>query len=308
MTNETNSCNCSNNGCGCTKTSCCATSECLKTAFLGGSILAGALIIAGAILVQNNSAKPCPRMMKHRPAPTMAAPDIKPTVAPIAKTAAAPVVTDEAIRKYIEANPKIIMDSINKFVQAEQAKEEAANQPKPEEIKTIVDEIIADKSNYSLGNPKGKYVIVEFFDHNCGWCKRTNKEMHKALKTAKNIRWIPIDTPIFGEGSEEIARYVLAAGKQGKYAEMHAKIVEFEGRLNKEAVIKMATELKLNTKKLEADANGAEIKGKLEANRKYASKLNIRGVPMLIVNGKINPGALIGERLEEAVKESNSMK
>ena len=73
--------------------------------------------------------------------------------------------------------------------------------------------------------------------------------MHKALKTAKNIRWIPIDTPIFGEGSEEIARYVLAAGKQGKYAEMHAKIIEFEGRLNKEAVIKMATELKLNTKK-----------------------------------------------------------
>ena len=303
--NTNNSC-----GCNCSKTSCCATGECLKTAFLGGSILAGAFIIAGAILIQNNGVKPCPRM-HHRPAPTMNAPTAKPTVAPVVKGVAAPVVTDDAIRKYVEANPKVIMDSINKYLQAEQAKaeqEEAANQPKAEEIQAIVNEIANDKSNYSLGNPKGKYIIVEFFDHNCGWCKRTNKEMHKALKTAKNIRWIPIDTPIFGEGSEEIARYVLAAGKQGKYAEMHAKIVEFEGRLNKEAIVKMAGELKLNVKKLESDANGAEIKGKLEANRKYASKLNIRGVPMLIVNGKINPGALIGERLEEAVKESNSMK
>lgn len=307
MTKNT-SCNCSN-GCNCSSNSCCATSESLKTAFLACSVLVGSLIVAGAILVQKNTINP---LVGMQPSVVDVKTDAKkPVVAPVAKVAPAPVVSEEAIRKYIESNPKIIIDSVNKYMQAEQAKqaaEEEANQPKPEEIKAIVDEIVKDKSNYSLGNPKGKYIIVEFFDHNCGWCKKTNKQMHKALKTAKNIRWIPIDTPIFGAGSEEIARYVLAAGKQGKYAEIHAKIAEFEGHLNKEAIVKMAKDLKLNVKKLESDANGKEIKGKLEANRKYASKLNIRGVPMLIVNGKINPGALIDGRLEEAVKESNSMK
>ena len=73
----------------------------------------------------------------------------------------------------------------------------------------VIIQSFIDKTNYSLGNPKGKFVIIEFFDHQCGWCKKTNVEMSKAVASAegKNIRWIPIDTPIFGEASETIARF-----------------------------------------------------------------------------------------------------
>ena len=133
--------------------------------------------------------------------------------------------------------------------------------------------------------------------------------MREAIaKGAKNIRWIPIDTPIFGEASETIARYVLAAGEQGKYAQMHEAVGNAQGHLDEGALVKLAAGLKLDTKKLKADANGDKIRGKLKANRKYAEKLNINGVPMLIVDGKINPGALLGESLEKAVQASNAKK
>ena len=210
---------------------------------------------------------------------------------------------DAKLADYIQKNPKVIIESVDKYYKAlEQGEPAEQVDPAP-----IVAEIVNDKSNYSLGNPKGKFVIIEFFDHQCGWCKKTNKEMREAIANgAKNIRWIPIDTPIFGPPSETIARYVLAAGEQGKYAQMHEAVGNAQGRLDEEALVKLGASLKLDTKKLKADANGDKIKSKLEANKKYAQKLNINGVPMLIVDGKINPGALIGERLEEAVKASNA--
>ncbi len=217
---------------------------------------------------------------------------------------------EKKLNEYVANHPKEIIDSVEKFYKNLEAKQRGGNRAEPAEQATapaeIVNEIVNDKANYSLGNPKGKFVIIEFFDHQCGWCKKTNKEMREAIKRAKNIRWIPIDTPIFGEASETIARYVLAAGEQGKYAEMHEAVGNAQGRLDEEALVKLGEGLKLDTKKLKADANGDKIRGKLTANKVYAQKLNINGVPMLIVDGKINPGALLGENLEKAVKASQA--
>ena len=102
-----------------------------------------------------------------------------------------------------------------------------------------------------------------------------------------------------------IARYVLAAGKQGKYAQMHHAVGEMQGQRYEEALIETGKSLGLNVKKLQADANGAEIKNKLVKNREFSRKLNINGVPMLIVNGKIHGGALFGDSLDAVVAESN---
>lgn len=277
----------------------CRKSNCiLKTVLMASSIWGSALIIAGAILVSKPQYTQAP---VYQRAPAAVA----------TKAVTTPATSDTAIQKYIESNPKVILDAVNSYLEqqrqeAEKAQAAAEPETAPQEI---IDEIVSDKTNYSLGNPNGKFVIIEFFDHNCGWCKRTNAAMREALAKpeAKNIRWIPIDTPIFGEGSELIAHYVLAAGKQGKYAEMHEAVATAK-KLDKAGLVELGKKLGLNTDKLVADAEGTEIKAKMEANQKYAQKLNIHGVPMLIVNGKINPGALFGERLDAAVAESQNVK
>ena len=56
--------------------------------------------------------------------------------------------------------------------------------------------------------------------------------------------------------------------------------------------------------RFERDAWSQEIKDKLVANREFTRALNIGGVPMLIVNGNIHPGALFGDELNEVVAES----
>ena len=43
-------------------------------------------------------------------------------------------------------------------------------------------------------------------------------------------------------------------------------------------------------------------------NKELVQKLDLRGVPMLIVDGKIHPGALFGDALKDVVKASNAKK
>lgn len=214
---------------------------------------------------------------------------------------------DEKLTEWVNKNPKVIADSVEKYYRELDAKQRQAEQAQPKVAPAdLIAKILNDDSNYSLGNPKGKYVIIEFFDYNCGWCKRTNAALKEALAKAeaKNIRWIPIDTPIFGENSEMIARYVLAAGKQGKYAAMHDAVGDYKGKIDEAALMDMGKKVGADPEKMKKDANSQAIKDKLVANRDFTRALNIGGVPMLIVNGNIHPGALFGEELDKVVAES----
>lgn len=272
-------CKCGDN-CKCHETSCCSKF------LMPATVLAGAIMISASILTVAFDG-PCAQKQKGN-------------------------THERAIQNYIMKNPKVLIDTVEKYYEeqrkAEVKKGPAKPAPQAEADKKLVDEILADKTNHVLGNPKGNFVIIEFFDYQCGWCKRTNKEISAVLKDAPNIRWVLIDTPIFGEASEQIARFAMAAGKQGKFKEYHEAIGAAKGKLDKNALIKIGKDLKLNTKRLIADAEGKEVADKMAKNQQYARQLNISGVPMLIVDGKINPGALIGDRLAAAVEASKAKK
>ncbi|MBR5130510.1 MAG: DsbA family protein [Alphaproteobacteria bacterium] len=268
----------------------CHEKTCCSKFLMPATVLASAILISGSILsVSFAGKKTCPMMAKGKAA-----------------------IEEKVIRDFVTKNPGVIATTLEKYYNVEQqkAKPSKPSEPAPqaEADKALVDEILNDKTNHVLGNPNGKFVIIEFFDYQCGWCKRTNKEISAVLKDAPNIRWVLIDTPIFGEASEQIARFAMAAGKQGKFKEYHEAIGNAQGKLDKDALIKIGQDLKLNTKRLVADAESQAVKDKMANNQKYARQLNINGVPMLIVDGKINPGALIGERLAEAVAASKAKK
>lgn len=220
------------------------------------------------------------------------------------QTLSSPQQTAE-LKKWIMDNPEVILASVEQHYQKQRAKA-----PRPTSMNAdpeMIKRIVSDKTNNVLGNPKGEFVIIEFFDYNCSWCQKTNKALAEAIKDAPNIRWILIDTPIFGKPSELISRYAIAAGKQGKFAEYQHALHSAQKRDEAE-LIQIGETLKLDTKKLTEDAHSEETNQKLLDNQKYARELNITGVPMLIVDGKINPGALLGDKLAEAVKASKAKK
>lgn len=287
-------CNCDEScDCGCQDGCDCCCCEKKKFVAKSAVMFGSALLIAGAILVAAPNNCPCPKG-GHMNGPRMGR--MAPKAAPM---------NEQAMRDFLMKNPKVLIDSVDAYYRAQEAQRAAAPQPDETVPADIIAGIVADKTNHVLGNPRGKFVIVEFFDYQCGWCKKTNTEMAEAVKKGKNIRWILMDAPIFGEASELIARYAYAAKNQGKFKEMHEAIGQAQGKVDEDALIAMGKKLKLNVDQLKKDAHSDAAKNKIAQNKELAAKMGVSGVPMLIVNGKIHRGALLGEALDKVVAESN---
>lgn len=209
------------------------------------------------------------------------------------------------MKDYLMQNPKVIVDSVEAYYKAKAPA--AAQKPKVAD-KKMIKEITKDTTNTVLGNPKGKFVIIEFFDYNCGYCKKMNKALAGAVKKSDNIRWILIDTPIFGEQSEIISRYAYAANEQGKFQQFHEEIGKASAKLDEAALLAIGEKLDLDTKALKKAAASKKIKDKLIANRKYTEKLGMGGVPMFIIDGDVQGGAFSDEKLAEYIAKANKKK
>lgn len=232
-----------------------------------------------------------------------------------------------AIRDFIRKNPAFIIETVNAYYQAQQAgaaggegggcgaaPAEPAKAGKPaapaqarKADAAMIKEIVGDKTNHVLGNPKGSFVVIEFFDYQCHYCQMMNKQLPEAIKKSDNIRWVLIDSPIFGEKSELIAKYAYAAAKQGKYQAYHEALGDNKDT-SEAGLIALGQTLGLDTAKLTKDAHSEAAAAKLAKNREYTKKLGMGGVPMFIIDGNIQGGAFREEQMNEYIKQSNAMK
>ena len=87
-------------------------------------------------------------------------------------------------------------------------------------------QIFRSPADFVAGNPKGDVTMVEFFDYNCGWCKKGFPEVMSLIEKDKNLRVVLKEFPIFGGDSDYAAMAAIAAKKQGKYWELHKALLE----------------------------------------------------------------------------------
>ena len=80
--------------------------------------------------------------------------------------------------------------------------------------------------------------------------------------------------------------------------------MNMQGNLNDEKIYEAASYLKIDLNKLKKDMQKINIEEILLENEELARKLNIRGTPTFIINGKIYAGALELSKLKTIIKES----
>ena len=175
------------------------------------------------------------------------------------------------------------------------------------EVPAVLEKILADNSYPVLGNPDGKYIIVDFFDYTCQWCKKTNYMLDKYITDGKapNVRLIVIPTPVMGDQSIVVSAYALASIKQNKFAEFHQALTQSGMTLSLDNLHKIAESVGLNVDQLNQDVDNIEIFNQLEKNRDLLIQLKAKGIPYLIVNGELHAGALVGENLRLVIEQSN---
>ena len=207
---------------------------------------------------------------------------------------------DKYIYEYIMDNPEVILESVDKLRQ--KMEENAAVDDK------FLDENfeqIANNSNIPfMGSNKPKVTIIEFFDYNCGYCKKSLDAITELLRSEYDLKVSFRDYPILAPSSRTAAKAALAAKLQGKYFALHSDLMNMQGNLNDEKIYEAASYLKIDLNKLKKDMQKINIEEILLENEELARKLNIRGTPTFIINGKIYAGALELSKLKTIIEES----
>jgi len=195
---------------------------------------------------------------------------------------------EQIVKRYLVANPEIMVD-------VQTALEEKMEQAQTEKLKTAITEnaaaIYREPDASVAGNPAGDITVVEFFDYNCGYCKRGLHDVIKLVESDPKVRVVFKELPILSKGSEEASRVALAARKQGKYWEIHRAMLEAKGQMNEASALHIAEKLGLNMEKLKQDMASPEVEAEVKKSEDLAKKMGVNGTPHFLVGDRAIPGA-----------------
>src|SRR5262245_4608946 len=192
------------------------------------------------------------------------------------------------IKDYLITNPEVFIE-VQAALEAKMARDEAERTKKA--VAEHAKDIYRAPGAPVAGNPNGDITVVEFFDYNCGYCKRGFGDVAKLIENDKNVRVVFKEFPILREESEQASRVALAAQKQGKYWEVHRELISTKGLVNEAVALKAAEKAGLDLVKLKADMVSPEVKAELDRVKELAKKLAINGTPHFLVGDQSIGGA-----------------
>ncbi|MDA8603196.1 DsbA family protein [Alphaproteobacteria bacterium] len=150
--------------------------------------------------------------------------------------------------------------------------------------------VLADRNTPILGNPDAEVTLIEFFDYNCGYCRRMAEPLRELLAEDDNVRVVMIETPILSEESLGAAQASLAVNMLGgDYSVAHFDAMISSGRTTGDSVVKIATEMGLNEDAMRAVMRGSSVMETISRNYSAMQALEISGTPAFIVAGSTSP-------------------
>jgi protein-disulfide isomerase len=188
---------------------------------------------------------------------------------------------NKAIETYLSEKPEVVREAL---VAAEQKEQIEAQKRVAEAYKANLKELNNAEDTPFVGPKDAKVTIVEFFDFNCGYCKRLAPEMMKVIKANPDVKFV--FKPVTFLGSMPTAKAALAAGKEGKFIEVYEALLTYNGQVTPEVVAEKVKAAGLDAEKIKKASESDEISKTLSKVAELSQKIGIRGVPTLIINGE----------------------
>ena len=207
------------------------------------------------------------------------------------------------VRDYILANPGIIEEAL---VALEAQRREAEQTQQRAAVAELKDRIFDSEHQAVIGNPEGDVTLVEFFDYNCGYCRRALTDALALIEANPDLRVVMKEFPILSEGSMEAARISAAVSDVApdKYLDFHREMFARPGEANAQKALDVARDLGLDAETLEKAAAQPDVDENIAEVRSLAVALGVNGTPGYVVGGEPVFGAVGFERLQEKVAEA----
>jgi protein-disulfide isomerase len=209
---------------------------------------------------------------------------------------------EKIVRDYLVSHPEVLQEAMTELDKRQSAAEAEKHK---DVVKQQAATLFSSPRQVNLGNPQGNVTFVEFFDYNCGYCKRAMGDMLTLLKDDPNLKIVLKEFPVLGPGSVEAAQVAVAVRMQDKtgkkYLEFHQKLLGGRGQADRAHALAVAKDIGMNMAQIDKDMQSPEVKATLEENFKLAEQLGLNGTPSYVIGDNVVVGAIGLQGLEEKI-------
>lgn len=198
------------------------------------------------------------------------------------------------VKETILANPEIIPQAIDRLQDREVEKLLASNR---EAIETPF-------AGAWAGAKDGDVVLVEFFDFNCPFCRKSAEDVDRLLREDPRLKVVFRDMPVLGPDSEHFAMASLSAAQQNRYRKFYTAVFSGQGALNQERLIRSVRQAGLDEDKVATDLQSKALRAEVEKNLSLGRALGLTGTPSYVVGNRILSGAVGYDELKAVVDEA----
>ena len=214
---------------------------------------------------------------------------------------------EQIMRDYLTKNPEILVEMTTEL-DKRQAVQQAEQQQKT--ISENAAALFHSPVSHTAGNPDGDVTVVEFFDYNCGYCRRALTDVVKLTNDDGKVRLVLKEWPILGEVSKFGARMALAAKYQDKYMAAHEAMIGVSSKLTEPRIRELLAGAGIDMDRLNRDAttNAKAIDTILARNHDQAMAFGFKGTPSFIVGKFRVPGILTMAEFEMVIADARKAK
>ena len=211
----------------------------------------------------------------------------------------------QIVRDHLIANPEIIREAIDALQRKEQEAELVAQ---TEIISEDRERIFASTRQVVVGNPEGAVTLVEFFDYNCGYCKRALADMQRLIEGDEDLRIVLKEFPVLGEDSVEAARVAIAVNMvaPAKYLDFHVALLTEPGNADGQKAMAVAEELGIDMAQVRASILLPEVQATITEVYELANKLSLTGTPSYVTAKEVVVGAVGYDTLKTRIEEARA--
>src|ERR1700743_445680 len=170
------------------------------------------------------------------------------------------------IKNYLVSHPEVLEEAMTELTKRQAAEDDKKHEAS---VAENADAIYNSPRGVVLGNKNGDVTFVEFFDYNCGYCKRAMGDMLDLLKNDSKLKVVLKEFPVLSPGSVEAAQVAVAVRMQDpsgkKYLDFHQKLLGGRGPADKAHAMAAAKDAGVDMARLEKDVSSP---GRKEPHRR----------------------------------------
>ena len=173
-------------------------------------------------------------------------------------------------------------------------------------VLTDLQDDVDDHVDHARGALDADVTIVEYGDFECPHCGLAEISARAELSEDARVRYVWRHLPLVEVHPNAwlAARAVEAAGRQGRFWEMHDRLLADQDHLLRPDLLAQAEALGLDVERFDEDLDSDDVCRRVRRDLDSAETSDVSGTPTFFVNGRRHYGGYDLDAIRESVREA----